>query len=168
MLGLFALLQGGIYLTAPALCLLSLRTERAARVVRRRSYDTEGSSGVRERRLLLGVGALASVLALIFVAALTLPQTSAPASPGAQNAISSLLGNDNALAPPTITPTTLPTRPVTPTVSATPGGGTPTPAGTPTNTPHPRGHCHPEGQSHEDAVRSERHTDATSLTFRVA
>jgi hypothetical protein len=39
---------------------------------------------------------------------------------GAQNAISSLLGNDNALAPPSATPTILPTRAVTPTVSTTP------------------------------------------------
>jgi cellulose synthase/poly-beta-1,6-N-acetylglucosamine synthase-like glycosyltransferase len=144
-LGLFALLQGAIYLTAPAFCLLSLRSEPSAQAVRRRAYDTEGSSGVRERRLLLGVGALAGVLALIFVAALTLPQTSAPVSPGAQNAISSLLGNDNALAPPTVTPTTPPTRAVTPTVSVTPGSGTPTPAGTPTNTPHPGATVTPQG-----------------------
>jgi hypothetical protein len=143
--GLFAFLQGSIYLTAPAFCLLSLRTEPSAQAVRRRAYDAEGRGGVVERRLLLGVGAIASVLALIFVAALALPQSSAPVSPGAQNAISSLLGNDNALAPPVSSPTTPSTPAVTPTVSVTPGGGTPTPAGTPTATPHPGATVTPKG-----------------------
>jgi cellulose synthase/poly-beta-1,6-N-acetylglucosamine synthase-like glycosyltransferase len=144
-LGLFALLQGSVYLTAPAFCLLSLRTEPSARTVRRRAYDTEGSSGLRERRLLLGVGALTSVLALIFVAALILPQSSAPVSSGAQNAISSLLGNDNALVPLVPSPTIPPTPPVTPTASASPGVGTPTPAGAPTSTPHPGATVTPKG-----------------------
>jgi hypothetical protein len=115
-LGQFALLQGSIYLTAPAFCLLTLRTELSARAVRRRAYDAEGRSGVVERRLLLGMGAMAGVLALIFVAALTLPQSSAPVSPGAQHAISSLLGNDNALVTPVSSRTTTPTRRATPSV----------------------------------------------------
>ena len=146
-LGFFALLQVGIYLTAPAFCLLSLRTEPSAQAVRRRAYDAEGRRGVRERRLLFGVGAIAGVLALIFVAALTLPQSSAPVSPGAQDAISSLLGNDNALLTPVSTPPVRPTRSVTPTVSTmlTPGAGAPTPVGTPTATPHPGATVTPQG-----------------------
>jgi cellulose synthase/poly-beta-1,6-N-acetylglucosamine synthase-like glycosyltransferase len=146
-LSLFALLQGGIYLTAPAYCLLSLRSEQSARVVRRRADDAEGGGGVRERRLLLGVGAVAGALALVLVAAVTLPQSSAPVSLGAQNAISSLLGNDSSLLTPTTSPSTRPTRTVTPTVSTTqtPGGGTPTPGGTATPTPHPGATKTPNG-----------------------
>jgi cellulose synthase/poly-beta-1,6-N-acetylglucosamine synthase-like glycosyltransferase len=138
-LTVFALLQGAVYLTAPVLCLLSLRSEPAARAVRRRAYDGEGANGVVERRLLVGAGAVVAVLAALLVLGVTQPQSAPPVLSGQGSAISSLLGTDNALPTPAATATPPGVGPGTPTATGSPlpGSASPTPFGTPTNTPHP-------------------------------
>jgi cellulose synthase/poly-beta-1,6-N-acetylglucosamine synthase-like glycosyltransferase len=146
-LGISALVQGATYATAPIMCLLSLRTEAAARAVRQRAFDAEG--GTTEWRLLAGALVVAGALSLAVVGASLLPGANQGAAHH-QAAITQLLGNNpitNATAtprhPPTGGPTATPQPGVQPTgtVVTTPGIGTPTPtppgSGTPTATPHP-------------------------------
>lgn len=146
-----AFLQGLTYVAAPLLCLLSLRSETAAREVRRRASETDAGEGVRERRLLLGAATAAAAVALLLIGATLLPQPTAPASATRQQTLSTLLGNANpAVASPT--PTAGPAAPPphsggpipggaqpTPSTSpsATPSTGTPSAGATPTTTPHP-------------------------------
>ncbi len=162
-----ALLQGTTYLTAPILCLSSMRSEAAAREARRRALSGDTGQGVLERRLLTGVFLAAGVLVALLVVANVFPP---PASPSAaqQHTLTTLLGPSNGLATPT--PTSAPTSTsgagsptpgagatstngVTPTGSTTPGA-TPTatalqsPTSTPpghgrTPTPHPSPTHHP-------------------------
>jgi cellulose synthase/poly-beta-1,6-N-acetylglucosamine synthase-like glycosyltransferase len=163
LLGVLAFLQGATYLAAPVLCLLSLRSAKAAREVRRRALDSGSGEGVREQRLLVGAGSLVGVLAGLVIAAIVLPQSGTPLGSNGQQVISTLLGTPQAeatsIATATpgrpiqtpsagVTPTTDPgasptgTSPATPTPTATPRpGATPTPRATktpprPTPTPH--------------------------------
>jgi cellulose synthase/poly-beta-1,6-N-acetylglucosamine synthase-like glycosyltransferase len=147
-LGIFALLQGSLYLSAFLVCLLSLRTEGAAREVRKRMSDTDAGVGTREGRLVLIAGALISALAVAVLAVNLLPSSTRPLSSAASQTLSQLLGNANALITPL--PTTPPTQvTVGPspsssssaesTPSATAAGSTPTSAAnaTATATAHP-------------------------------
>jgi cellulose synthase/poly-beta-1,6-N-acetylglucosamine synthase-like glycosyltransferase len=129
-----AFLQGAAYVAAPTLCLLSLRSEKAAREVRRRAGETDAGEGVRERRLLTGALAAVATLAALLVGAGILPQTPAPANPARTKALSSLLGNANPVASPTAT--SVPLSPA-PTAGATPLPTGATPTGLPTTSPHP-------------------------------
>lgn len=157
-LSLLALLQGATYLTAPVLCLLSLRSARAAREVRRRALGADAGEGLLERRLVVSAGAVVGVLALLVVVALALPQpTTTSLSQNQQNTITTLLGNGNPLTTPiATTPSHRPqppagaTPPSTPppeqTPQQTPAGtpsGTTTPSGTPAPTPTATATPHP-------------------------
>lgn len=136
-----AFLQGTTYLAAPVLCLLSLRSEKAAREVRRRALDSGSGEGVREQRLLVGAGSLVAALIGLVIAAIVFPQTGAPLGQGNQQVISSLVGDPQAGSTPAAAPT--PGGPgKTPKASATPTAppgasptGTPTATSTPTSTP---------------------------------
>jgi hypothetical protein len=154
-LSLLAFLQGTTYLTAPVLCVLSLRSAGAAREVRRRALSADAGEGILERRLMVGAGAVVGVLALLLVVALALPQPTTPVGQNQQNTITTLLGNGNPVTTPVATtpshrpqPTPGATPPTTPPPEQTPSGsptqtpsGTPTGTGTPsataTSTPHP-------------------------------
>lgn len=153
LLGLLAMLQGSAYLTAPLLCLLSLRSEVSAREAQRRALSAYANEGTAERRLLVGVlVALLGVVALVGGASL-LPQSSGPVGRTRQHTLSSLLGDSNPLATPTVSATATPT--LAPTMTAT-AGGSPTPAGSPTGTalstatPTPRPHGTPTPQPTAD------------------
>jgi hypothetical protein len=143
-----AFLQGATYLAAPVLCLLSLRSEKAAREVRRRALDSGSGEGVREQRLLVGAGSLVGVLVGLVIAAIVFPQTGAPLGPGSQQVISTLVGNPQAGTTPAAAPTPGGPR-QTPGAGATPTAdpgasptttatAAPTPTLTPTPTPTPR------------------------------
>jgi glycosyl transferase family 2 len=151
-LGLLAFLQGATYLTAPVLCLLSLRSARKAREVRRRALGADAGEGVRERRLVVGAGAAVGVLATLLVVALALPQPAKPIGENQQNTITTLLGNGNPVTTPIAPVPTTPSHHPQPTAGATPQltpeqtpqqtpSGTPPGTGTPsptaTATPHP-------------------------------
>jgi hypothetical protein len=111
-LGIFALLQGSLYLSAFLVCLLSLRTEGAAREVHKRMSDTDAGVGTREWRLVLIAGALIGTVAVAVLAVNFLPSSTPPLSTAASQTLSQLLGNANAL----ITP-----QPTTPPAQATVG-----------------------------------------------
>jgi cellulose synthase/poly-beta-1,6-N-acetylglucosamine synthase-like glycosyltransferase len=133
-----AFLQGATYLAAPVLCLLSLRSEKAAREVRRRALDSGSGEGVREQRLLIGAGSLVGMLVALVIAAIVFPQSGTPQGPGSQQVITNLLGNPQAGATSIATPTPASPR-QTPSVGSTPTanpGASPT--GTATSTPTPR------------------------------
>jgi cellulose synthase/poly-beta-1,6-N-acetylglucosamine synthase-like glycosyltransferase len=141
-LGVLAFLQGATYLAAPVLCLLSLRTEKAAREVRRRALDSGSGEGILEHRLLVGVGSLVGVLIGLMIAAIAFPPSGAPLGRNSQQVISTLLGTPQAGATPVASPTPggLPQTPsagIMPTADpgASPAG---TPTATPTVTPTPR------------------------------
>ena len=131
-LGLLAVLQGLTYLTAPVLCLLSLRSEAAAREVRRRALGADAGEGTLERRLLAGAVAVVAALALLLVGATALaPPEATPIGQGRQQTLSTLLGNANPLSTPTPVSSALPAG----TATALPGGGaTPTAGASPTPT----------------------------------
>ena len=130
--GVLAVLQGLTYLTAPVLCLLSLRSEAAAREVRRRALGADAGEGTLERRLLAGAVAVVAALALLLVGATALaPPEATPIGQGRQQTLSTLLGNANPLSTPTPVSSALPAG----TATALPGGGaTPTAGASPTPT----------------------------------
>jgi hypothetical protein len=107
-LGIFALIQGSLYLSAFVLCLLSLRTEKAAREARKKVSDTDAGVGIREWRLVLIAGALVGALALAVLAVNLLPSSTPPLSTAGSQTLSQLLGNANPLATPLST--TAPTQ----------------------------------------------------------
>jgi len=139
LLGVLAFLQGIPYLSAPALCLLSLRTEATAREVRRRALGRGSGEGIVERRLAVGALVIAAALALLLFAANLLPQATTP-SPARRQALKQLLGGPNpatSTAPPKSTPggaTPMVTGGPTPQSSATPA---PSPSVTVTAVPQP-------------------------------
>jgi len=126
-LGGLALLQGATYLAAPVLCLLSLRSEKTAREVRRRALDSGSGEGILEQRLLVGALGLVGVLATLLFVALVIPQPATPLGPNSQQVVTNLLGNPQAGATPVTTPTP----------SATPSRSQPTPSPGVTPTPDP-------------------------------
>jgi cellulose synthase/poly-beta-1,6-N-acetylglucosamine synthase-like glycosyltransferase len=129
-LGVLALLQGCVYLAAPALCLASLRTEVSAREAQRQAQRAYGNMGTYERGLALGAVLSAAVLLLLVGGAGLLPHSPHSLGPGRQHTLSSLLGS----APSTATPGAGGT--------SNPGaGGTPTPLTTasPSGLPLPTG-----------------------------
>lgn len=134
-LGMLALLQGLTYLAAPAVCLLSLRGEAAARAVQRRALGTDSGEGTAERRLLMGVLAVLAAVVLLVGGMNLLPQTSPGVDQGRQKTLSSLLGNSNPAVTPTITAPATATA-AAPTVAP---GGTPTSTATPIATARPHG-----------------------------
>lgn len=158
-LSVMAFLQGTTYLAAPLLCLLSLRSAKAAKEVRRRALDSGSGEGILERRLLVGTVSVVGALAALFIAALVVPQSAPPLGSNGQQVISHLLGTPQAgetpiatatpggsqqtpstgAAPtgdPTASPTGSSTAALSPTATTHPGG-TPTPR--PTATPRPGG-----------------------------
>lgn len=122
-LSVLAFLQGATYLAAPVLCLLSLRSEKTAREVRRRALDNGSGEGVVEQRLLVGVGSLVGVLVALVIGAIIFPQAGAPLGSNGQQVITNLVGNPQAGA--------------TSIATLTPGGPTPTPSVGSTPTPAP-------------------------------
>jgi cellulose synthase/poly-beta-1,6-N-acetylglucosamine synthase-like glycosyltransferase len=142
-LGVFAFLQGGTFLSAFFMCLMSLRTEKAAREARKRALETDAGVGTREGRLMVGALALVAAFGAVFLIANVLAPGNSPGSQQNQQTLTQLLGT-NPIA--TETPQSPPASGKTPTpaagVNATPttGLGTPTATtvlGTPTPTPHP-------------------------------
>jgi cellulose synthase/poly-beta-1,6-N-acetylglucosamine synthase-like glycosyltransferase len=153
-LAILAVMQGIVYLSAPALCLLSLRTAPSAEEARRRALDDRPGESAVERRLLVGAVAGVAVLAalLLFVSLAPGQQVSQQR----QQTLTHLLGPSNPVVPPTATPTaaagggvgapaasatpTIPGAANTPVATATPtipsAAGTPTPS-TPRATPSP-------------------------------
>ena len=165
-LGLLAFAQGTVYLSAPFLCLLSLRTAASASEVRRRALSADAGEGVLERRLLAGAFVAAGALALLLVAANLIPQSppaaANPVGGGLTHTLTSLLGGSNPGATPTpgvpsgggqggptatpaAWPGATPTQPgspgstpsTTPTVTPRPGATRTPPPAHPTPTPHP-------------------------------
>lgn len=92
-LSILAALQGVTYLSAPALCLLSLRSESTASAIRARGLDSVDDEGTRERRLMAGVLAGAVALAALLFAANALP--GGGLSQHRQQTIDHLLGSSN-------------------------------------------------------------------------
>ena len=138
---MLACLQGIPYLSAPAMCLLSLRTEATAREVRRRALGRGSGEGIIERRLAVGALVLAAAVALLLFAANVLPQVTTPTSPARRQALKQLLGGPNPAVTSTAAPQSTPGE-ATPTVSGTltPQGSTtpaPSPSVTATATPQP-------------------------------
>jgi cellulose synthase/poly-beta-1,6-N-acetylglucosamine synthase-like glycosyltransferase len=131
LLGVFAFLQGGTYLSAFLLCLLSLRTEGAAREARKRAMQADVGEGTREWRLVAGALAVLGALSLALLAPNVLPGGPPSASQSRQQALNQLLGGANPLA--TATATAGAGGGGTPTVP--PGGTTPPPATSATGTP---------------------------------
>ena len=144
-LAVLALLQGIVYLSAPTLCLLSLRTAPTAEEARRRSLEDRPGEGAVERRLVAGV-----VIGVAALAALLLVVSLAPGQQVSQQhrqTLTHILGSSNPTSPgsaPTGTPTATTsvgatTSTVTPgaTVSATAAAPTATGSfhGTPTGVP---------------------------------
>ncbi len=118
-LTLLAAMQGTVYLSAPALCLLSLRTASTAEEARRSAMDDRPGEGAMERRLLAGaVAGVAGLAALLLVASLAPGQT---VSPQRQQTLSKLLGNSNPA--------------VNPTATSAPGSGGASPTSTATSGP---------------------------------
>lgn len=161
-LGILAALQGMVYAMAPLFCLLSLRSEKSAREVRRRALGADPGEGTVERRLLAGVTVVVAALSVLLIATAVLPQTNVSLSPNRQKTLSILLGPANPAAQATpaaggvpthtpgggptpsggTTPSPAATVTVTVTVAATPTdtprpGATPTPRGTPASSPTP-------------------------------
>jgi cellulose synthase/poly-beta-1,6-N-acetylglucosamine synthase-like glycosyltransferase len=154
-----AVMQGMVYLSAPALCLLSLRTAPTAEEARRRALDDRPGDGAGERRLLAGaIAGVAGLAALLLVASLQPGQT---VSPKRQQTLSSLLGSSNPASTPTATgapgsagatptsttPSGAPTSTAAPTLSVSPTA-TPraTPHATPPVTPQPTPTRKPRGK----------------------
>jgi hypothetical protein len=151
-LSLLAFLQGATYLTAPVLCLLSLRSARRAREVRRRALGADAGEGVRERRLLVGAGAAVGVLATLLVVALALPQPAKPIGENQQNTITTLLGDGNPVTTPIAPLATPPSQHPQPTPGGTPSPPLQqTPSGTPTGTTTPTGGPSPTATPHPGA-----------------
>ncbi len=155
-LGFLALMQGTTYLSAPVMCLLSLRSEKTAREVRRRALGADVGEGTLERRLMLSALAGVAVLAILLVAAANMPQPSVEVTATRQGALKTLLGdgNGNPAATPSATPsaTQVPgTTGTTGTATAQPGNGNPTATATstrsavPTASPTPIATTHPGG-----------------------
>ncbi len=90
---ILAFLQGITYLSAPALCLLSLRSESEASAVRQRGLDSIDGAGTRERRLVASAAAGVVALAALLIAANALP--GGTLSQGRQQTIEHLLGSSN-------------------------------------------------------------------------
>ena len=147
-LALLAAFQGMVYLSAPLLCLLSLRSAPAAEVARARALADRLGESAGERRLL--AGALTGVAAL---AALLLFATLAPGqsvSPRRQQTLSNLLGSSNPAIAPTATGSPGPgssptgTNGSSPTTTAGPGATmSPTTSASPTATPRATPHATP-------------------------
>ncbi|HEX9038793.1 MAG TPA: glycosyltransferase [Ktedonobacterales bacterium] len=152
-LATLAALQGAVYLSAPALCLASLRSVSAAEAAQRRALDDRPGEGAAERRLI--GGALAGVATLV---ALLLIASQAPGqsvSQRRQQTLSNLLGSSSVAVAPTATgapgqggsPTA--TAGGSPTTTGSPGATTtPTASGTATPTPHPTPHATPAVTPH--------------------
>lgn len=143
-LGFLAFMQGTTYMSAPVMCLLSLRSEKTAREVRRRALGTDAGEGTLERRLLLSAFAGAAVLAILLVAAASMPQPSVDVSATQQGALKTLLGNGNPAATPSATPNNTQTS-GTATAQAGNGSPTATTPGSPTSSPTPIATTHPGG-----------------------
>jgi cellulose synthase/poly-beta-1,6-N-acetylglucosamine synthase-like glycosyltransferase len=145
-LALLAFFQGAVYLTAPILCLASLRTASSAEAAQRRALEDRPGESAGERRML--AGALAGVAAL---AALLLVASLAPGqgvNPRRQQTISSLLGTSKGVPAPTATGS--PGQGASPTATgglptATPPAGSPTSTAPASPTPHPTPHATPPG-----------------------
>ena len=147
--GVLALLQGATYLTAPVICLLSLRGEAAGREVQRRALGTATGEGTAERRLLLGVLAALAAMALLLGGVNLLPQPASDVGQNRQNTLSSLLGNQNPAVTPTVAVDLTPTATQTAIPTATaPVVGPPASTATPTATPRPHGTPNPGGGPH--------------------
>jgi cellulose synthase/poly-beta-1,6-N-acetylglucosamine synthase-like glycosyltransferase len=145
-LALLAAMQGTVYLSAPALCLLSLRTAPTAEEARRRALDDRPGEGARERRLLAGaLAGVAALAALLLVASLQPGQT---VNQNRQQTLSKLLGSSNPAIAPTATRTAgpggaSPTATATAPSSAPTATMSPTPALSPTATPRATPHATP-------------------------
>ncbi|HUY77181.1 MAG TPA: glycosyltransferase [Ktedonobacterales bacterium] len=155
-LGVLSFVQGSVYLSAPFLCLLSLRTAASAQEVRRRALSGDSGEGIAERRLLAGAFVVVGALTLLLVAANLIPQSLPSGSPvgvGLSHTLTNLLGASN--------PATTPTAGSAsgggqggPTATQTATGASPTPSGgpqptvstTPTDTPHPGATKTPSGR----------------------
>jgi len=135
---ILATLQGITYLAAPALCLLSLRTEAAAQEARRQALSDQGD-GTLERRLIAGALVGVAALAALLIAANALP--SAPVSQQRQQALNHLLGGSNPVnssgSGESATPTPGSGTPATsaPTATATAATGASAPTATVATTP---------------------------------
>jgi cellulose synthase/poly-beta-1,6-N-acetylglucosamine synthase-like glycosyltransferase len=148
-LALLALMQGTVYLCAPALCLLSLRTASSAEEARQRALDDRPGDSVIERRLIGGaITGIAALAALLVAASLGPGQL---VSQQRQRTLSNLLGNAKPAV--AVTPTTAPGQSGSPTATsgapsptASPAGTTPPTATAPaTVTPRPTPHATPPG-----------------------
>lgn len=149
-LGFLALMQGTTYLSAPVMCLLSLRSEKTAREVRRRALDADVGEGTLERRLMLSALAGVAVLAILLVAAANMPQPSVEVTATRQGALKTLLGDGNGN-PATSSTATPNSTQVSGTATAQAGNGSPTATATaagsavPTASPTPIATTHPGG-----------------------
>lgn len=143
-LSILAVLQGVTYLSAPALCLLSLRSESTANVIRARGLDSVDDEGTRERRLVAGVLAGAVALGALLFAATALP--GAGLSQHRQQTIDHLLGSSNPVSSSGAvvvggTPEATPIPSIFPTATASntqPSGSSATPTSIGAATPTPR------------------------------
>jgi cellulose synthase/poly-beta-1,6-N-acetylglucosamine synthase-like glycosyltransferase len=144
-LGILAILQGITYLSAPALCLLSLRTEVSARGARQRALGDTSGEGTLERGFLLAALAGVSALAAFLFLANALP--SSPIGQQRQQTVTRLLGNGNPVNTPIATPAATGANQTpspgnggasaTPTISGAATATSAIPVATATSTPRP-------------------------------
>ena len=143
-LAVLAFLQGMTYLTAPGVCLLSLRSEGKARDAQLRARAYDGGDGVLERRLTTGAFVAAALVGVLLIGVNLLPQPSV-ITPRQSGALSTLLGNSNPATGDATTPTPGSQNPrpntppgASPTAGASPTGAvTGSPTASATDTPHP-------------------------------